>query len=310
MANFPFTPDFDLTTVTLVYSNKRLIGDMVLPRVSVGRMEYKHLEYDMRQSFTIPDTSVGRKSVPNELTFDATERASSTSDYALDDIIPVVDIQNAPKNHSPIDQATMTLTNLILLDRELRVAAKVFDPDTYPVGNKTQLSGTEQWSDYDDSVPLTDIAAAIDAPIIRPNKMVIGRAAFTVLAQHPDIVKATHGNSGDKGYARREDIAELFELDEVLVGESLHNIAKPGQEISLQRVWGKHCALLWLDPNFRTPTGGATFGFTAEFGNRSSSLLDEPKIGMRGSKRVRVGESVDEQISAAALGYFIEDAVA
>jgi hypothetical protein len=37
--------------------------------------------------------------------------------------------------------------------------------------------------------------------------------------------------------------------------------------------------------------------------------MHEPKVGMRGSTRVRVGESVREVVSASALGYFIEDAV-
>jgi hypothetical protein len=309
MPLFPFEPDHALTAISIAYRNRRLIADEAMPRVPVGRMEFKYLEYDLRQAFTVPDTKVGRKSIPNEIVLDATEKTSATEDYALDDVVPVVDIQNAPRNHSPIDQATATLTDLILLDREIRVAGVIFAAATYPAGNKVQLAGTDQWNDYANSTPIDDIAAGIDTPIIRPNTMVIGRQAFTKLAQHPDVVKAVHGNQGDKGFARREAIAELFELDKVLVGEGFHNIAKPGQAANLQRVWGRHCSLLWLDPNFRSPTGGATFGFTAQYQSRISGQMHEPKVGMRGSTRVRVGESVREVVSASALGYFIEDAV-
>ena len=38
--------------------------------------------------------------------------------------------------------------------------------------------------------------------------------------------------------------------------------------------------------------------------------MDEPKMGLRGSVRVRVGESVKEVIAAAASGYYFENAVA
>jgi len=144
--------------------------------------------------------------------------------------------------------------------------------------------------------------------VMRANKMVIGRAAFTKLAMHPKVVKAFFGNAGDSGIATREFLARLFELDEVIVGESFVNTTKKGQTPALARAWGKHIALLNID-NLADVSSGSTFALTAQFGSRIAGSLPDEDIGLRGGQKLRVGESVKELITAPDLGYFIQNAV-
>jgi len=96
---------------------------------------------------------------------------------------------------------------------------------------------------------------------------------------------------------------------EVIVGASFVNTARKGQTPTMSRVWGKHAAALFVSQD-AADAGQPTFGFTAEFGDRIAGTMDEPKLGLRGSTIVRVGESVKEVISAAASGYYFENAVA
>ncbi|HSF94786.1 MAG TPA: hypothetical protein VLA52_07145 [Thermohalobaculum sp.] len=312
MSKAPFPIDPVLTGITLAYRNRALIADSVLPRLTpMGKEEFKYKKWNIEEGFTIPDTKVGRKSEPNEVEFAATEVTASTEDYGLDDIIPFNDIANAAGSLDPVGHATEMLTDLVLLDREVRVAGLVFAAATYDTGLKVQLSGTSQWSDFVNSDPIGDIQAGLDAPIMRPNVMVIGRPAFSKLIQHPDINKAVNGTAGDTGIVRRNQIAELFELDEVVVGEPFQNTAKKGQTASYARVWGKHAALIHRDPLATSPMSDrVTFGWTAQYGTRVAGQIAEPKKGIRGSIRVRVGEGVKEVIVASQTGYFIEDAVA
>lgn len=310
MSNFPFPVQADRMAVAIAYRNPRYIGDAVLPRVPVARVEFSYNRFDGSQGFTIPSTLTGRRGRPNEITFDATEEKGATLDYALDDPIPSVDVDNAPPNYDPIGHAVMTMTDLILLDRERRIAAKVFSAATYPTAGKTQLSGTSQWSDYTNSDPIGDIEVGIEKLVIRPNVLVLGRQTYSKLKSHPKVVKALHGPLSDEGFAKRQELAELFELDQVLVGESWLNVARKGQAPVLQQVWGPHAALLYLDHQLKSAKGGATFGFTAEYGNRIAGSTPDKDIGMRGGHRVRVGESVAEVIACPDLGYFIQDAVA
>ena len=307
--NAPFPIQPDLTAIAVLYRNRKMIADAVAPRRVVGKQEFKYLKHDMSEGFTVPDTRVGRKSAPNQVEFTATEVVDSTQDYGLDDMIPQADIMNAPVNYNPLGVATERLSNLIELDREVRTAGLVFAAGNYATANKQTLSGTSQFSDYTNSDPLGVIMAALDSMVMRANKMVIGRAAFSKLAMHPKIVKAFFGTAADSGIATREFIAQLFELDEIIVGESFVNTAKKGQAATLARAWGKHIALLNID-NLADISSGTTFALTAQFGSRVAGALADPNIGLHGGQRLRVGESVKEFITAPDLGYLITDAVA
>lgn len=315
MANAPFVIQPYLTSIALAYRNQRMIADDVLPRVPVERQVFKYSAYTLEDGFTVPDTRVGRKSKPNEIDWTATELTDQTRDYGLEDGIPYADVANTQgQPATPINpeaRSTELLTDLILLDREVRVANLVFDAAQYPTANKTTLSGTTQWSDFANSDPVGDILGALDVPLVRPNVLVLGRAVFTKLAQHPKIVKAYFGNAGDSGVVPRQFLAQLFELDDVLVGEGWVNTAKKGQAASMARVWGKHAALIYRNPNVTNPAqGSVTFGITAEWGTRIAGTRPDPDMGLRGGTKIRVGESVKELLVAPNVGYFFQNAVA
>lgn len=310
MALAPFPVQPELTAVAVRYRNARFIADSVSPRLLVGSQTFKYWRHTLGDDFSIPDTRVGRRGRPAEIEFSATEVSASTVDYGLDDPVPQADIENAPANHDPLMRATEGVTDLILLDRERRVANQVFASATYASTNRTTLSGTSQWSDFTNSDPIDAIGAAIDVPVIRPNVGVIGRAAFSKLRAHPKIVKAVQGNSGDAGRATAQQIADLFELEELLVGEAWVNSAKRGQSASLARVWGKHMALIFRDAQANASGNRASFAWTAQWGTRIAGAIPDSNIGLRGGQRVRVGESVSEVISANDLGYLMINVVA
>lgn len=309
MANAPFPIQPELTAVAIRYRNQRLIADEVLPRSPVAVQEFKYMVHTMAEGFTVPDTRVGRKGQPGEVEFTAEEKTSQTLDFGLDDPVPQADIDNAPAGYDPVLRAVEGVTDLILLDREVRTASLIFAAATYPSANRKTLSGSSQFSDPT-SDPVGEIMAALDTPVMRPNIMVVGRPAFTRLATHPKIVKAVLGNAGDSGVATRRQIAEIFELDDVLVGEGFVNTARKGQAASMSRVWGKHIALLHRNPLASVQSGTPTFGMTAEWGTRQAGAMADSKIGVRGGQRVRVYESVREVITAPDLGFFLQDAVA
>ncbi len=315
----PFQIDPALTAIAVNYRNSSamLIADEVLPRVPVMSEEFKWTWYPPEESFTVPDTLVGRKGRVTEVEFTGEERVGSVKDYGLEDVIPMKDIDRARdmraqrrSTFSPVDRATEALTDLLLLDREVRVAAKVFDPAVYDADKKVALSGTSRFSDFAGSDPIGVIGDALDATfIMRPNVAVMGRSVWSKLSTHPDVVKAAHGNSGDKGRATRQQVAELFELDEILVGESFVNTARKGQAATMSRVWGKHISL--IHRNRQADSGrGVTFGYTAEYGGRMAGQWFDRNRGLKGAQVIRVGEQVDEIIAAPAVGYLIENAVA
>jgi len=309
MPNAPFAIDPHLQSIAIAYRNETLIGDRVLPYVPVGKQEFRYLEHTFGESFTLPDTKVGRKSNPNEIEFTASEKTSATEDHALDDFVPQNDIDNAPANYSPRDRAVVGTMDFVLLGHEKRVADLVFNAASYNAANKVTLSGTDQWSDFVNSDPVDDIMAGLDACLMRPNVGVFGAEVWTKLRQHPAVVKAVNANSGDSGVVSRRAIAELLELDEILVGRSRLNTANKGQPVSLGRVWGKHASFIYRNEAADTQ-GGLTFGYTARWGERIAGTIRDEKRGMRGGETVRAGESIKELVVADRAGYFVQNAIA
>lgn len=304
----PFPIDPKLTAIAIAYRNPdiALIADEVLPRTPVAQ-EFKYLKYDLAQGFTVPDTKVGRKSTPNEVDFNAIEITDKVVDYGLDDLVPNEDVDADNQGVDPLGTAAMYLTNLVNLGRELRCASLVFNPNSYAAGNQTTLSGTSQWSDPT-SDPVAAISDALDIPVIRPNIGILGQATWTRLRRNPKIVQAIKNTDQGAGMVSRQEFADFFELQALYVGAGFANSAKKGQTTSLARVWGKHASFIYRD-RAAGPQAGVTFGFTGEWGNKIAGNIDEPKVGLTGSQRVRVGERVKELICATDLGYFFQNAV-
>lgn len=324
MAQAPFVIQPRLTAVAMTYVNEAFIADQVMPRLPVDSQLFKFSKYTLADGFTIPDTRVGRKSTPNEIDWSATETPDSTNDYGLQDRIPNADIANAAAAAAihgvmPVDpeaRSAQLLSDLVALDREKRVADMITTPGTYNAALRTVLSGTSQWSDFANSNPVDAILQALDACYVRPNIMVIGQAAWTRLRQHPKLAAAVfpgggNATSGGGGTAAaRQAVADLLELDEVIVGKGWYNASKPGQPASMTRLWGKHCALLYRNPQVVDPLKSVTFGFTAQFGGKIAGTMEDPNVGLRGGTTVRVGESVKEVVSANDAGYFFQNCVA
>jgi hypothetical protein len=313
---FPLNPA--LTAIAMVYSNPAvaMIADEVLPRTPTAK-KFAWTQYDAAQGYTIPQTLVGRKSVPTEVDFSGTLVQDEVLDYGLDDVVPNDELDAwasmvKPATGGPIDPlaiSTMLTTKLIQLDREVRVAGKVFNAANYSGGNQATLSGTGQWSDFANSNPLDAILSALDLPLYRPNVAVFGQTVFTKLRQHPKVVQAVFGTAQTGGVVTRDQLAQVLEISRVVVGAGFVNTARKGQAVNNQRAWGKHAAFLYVDKE-AAMAQQPCWGFTAQWGDKIAGEMAEPKTGLRGSQRVRVGESVKEVVSAPALGYYFQNAVA
>lgn len=310
----PFPINESLTAVALSYRNEAMIADMVLPRVPVANDAFKYFKWNRDEAFTVPDTKIGRKSEANVVEFGGTEVVDSTADYGLKDVVPVQDLRNAQGTpFDPLAMAALGTTRLMTLDRELRAAALVFGAGNYGSNNKATLSGTSQWSDYTNSNPLSAMLTAFDAMLMRPNKLVLGQAVWTILRQHPRILEAIKGTGAglnSQGTISRQQLAELLEIQEVIVGQGWVNGGKKGAAASYARCWGKFAAAIYTEP-VTTTEAATTFGFTAESGGglRVRDWFDE-KIGTDGAQVVQVVDTVKEVMPANDLGYLWSAAVA
>ena len=304
----PFPIDPTRTAIAIAYQNDDYIADKILPRVPVNKEEFRYLDFPVAEGFTLPDSKIGRKSTATMIDFSANEKTAHTVSFALEDLVPQTDLQNAMQNYDPLDRATERLRDLIALGREKRVAEIVFAEASYASTNRETLSGSKQFN-HAEANPIEIILKALDDCLIRPNIMVMGQEVWVKMQQNAKVVQAVYGNSGKSGIARRQAVAEALELEEILIGRAWHNTAAKGKSMISARVWGKNAALLYRNKHADT-SGGPTFGFTAQFQAPTTNTYFEPRRGLQGGYVVRVSEAVKEIVVAPRAGYLFKAAVA
>lgn len=319
----PFTVDPVLTAVAVGYRNTTAmrIADQVLPRAPVSAEKFKWTEYPLDEAFNTPDAKVGRRGRVQQLEFGGTEQTSEVEDYGLETPIPTSDIEAAANArarnvsaYNPETHSVQMLMDTVANIREVRVANIVHNLNSYDAARRETLSGTDQFSDYANSDPITVLKDGIQSTLVfHPNTLVMGREVWTKLSSHPKIVNAVKGNLTNEGIVTRQQLVELLSgegINQILVGDAWFNAAKPGQSASLQRAWGKHIAMLHINPMAVVEGGGITWGMTAQYGGKIAGRIEDPDVGLQGGVRIRSGERVKELVIAKSTGYFIQNAVA
>lgn len=306
MPNTVFEVNPEYTAIAIAYKNPEAnyIADKIFPYIPVDSSDFKYNEYPKEESFTVPDTRVGRTSEPTRVEFSTKSKTASVEDYALDVPVPGSDVEKAKNSkYDPKGRAIEGATNLVLLDRELRCAKLARNLANY--AQKETLTTGSYFND-DSSNPIKTILSAREKMIVDPNCLLLGSDVWNYLRQHPKVVKATNRNSGDAGVAARQAVAELLEVNEIIVGNTRYNRAKKGHSAILEPCWKGICSLIYRDSTADTHQG-VTWGLTARFGDRFAGDYFDPKMGARGGEVVRSGECVKELVIAPDCGYAFEN---
>jgi hypothetical protein len=316
-----FTQSAVLSGISEAYVNDRYIADLVLPYKPVPSELFKCDYYPVPQHLIAPDNRVGRLDPPPRLDFQALQREFSTEDRAYEAALPIWDQERADQQRAGkqtvIDPKKLFVVGLAeaqLLRREVRVARLTQALNSYLSNQRQVLAGTSQWNNQT-SRPKDQILLALDSMLRRANVMVLGREAWTALRSHQQIVEAVLGTSAREGMASQKQVAELFELDEVVVGDAyvaaseIQDPDRPSETIS--RLWGGHCALIYQNPNAQAIAGfnQFTFGYTARVGGRRVMEWFDEGVGARGGDMMRILDVEREIITAPFCGYLFRDCV-
>ena len=327
----PFPRDPARTAIVQMYRQPGMIADQVLPPTpALPQSKFKYREYSRDDAFIVPDTSLGRAGEPAQVEFSAREVVDETVHYGLQDHVPVEDQDAATGENGPdpVSFSAVQLASLLTLDREKRVADLVFNAASYGAGYKQALAADARFEDADTDV-WGVMEDALTTPLVRPNVVVFGQPAWSYFRRHPKVLAAVNTESGaGSGLASRRAVAEVLEVDEVLVGRARVATNKQGQDLALSRVWGKYVACLYRgaymmggmsgepgseaeDMPMSAPPGGMpTFGFTARYRPMETLSRFNEGRGISGVTQLIVRESCKEVISGgSAFGYLLSTVV-
>jgi hypothetical protein len=304
LREYPFPIDAKYSAIAIGYRNSSYIGDLVLPRTPVGSFVFKWKAYPLATYYTVPQTRVGRSGNVNRVQMRGDARENRVEDFGLEAAIQYNDIKAEPDRDFE-GEHTELLTELMLLDREVRVATIAFDPANYAAANVTALAAGSRFSDEAANVPKI-LLDAVRKPLVKPNTMTIGDSAWDMLRMHPRLVKSVLGSTTSDGAITEEQLARYLKIKSVYVGENSINRSAPGLDAELVPVWGDCVSFTYLNP-LAARSGGLTWGMTATFGDKFAGAWDEKNPGVLGSRIVRVGEQIRELSVAPDAGALLTD---
>ena len=316
--------DRPLTNVSLAFlqSQEGFVADRVFPRVGVQKQSDKYFTYD-RGMFNRDEMEARAPGTESAgATYTISNDSYSCDVYALH--VNVAD-QIRANADTPINldrEAVEFLTIKSLIQREVAWAATYFTTGIWTT-DLTGVSGSpggsqfQQWNEAA-STPIENIRTAKrtvhESTGFRPNVLTLGRAVYDSLLDHPDIVgRLDRGQTSGTAMVMRQNLAELFELDEILVMDAIQNTAAEGASNSHSFVGGKQALLSYRPQNagIMLPSAGYTFTWNGLLGGGSlATRISRFRMDHLKSDRLEIESAYDQKLVAADLGYFFTSAVA
>jgi hypothetical protein len=293
-----------LSNVSVAYKNEEYIAEKLFPVLSVSKQTGVYYKFD-KSALRRNKTLRAAGSPANEVEYGLTTDSFTCQDHALKEKIPFEVIDQADAALNPEIDAAESATEMLLVDKELSLATAMATTGT--ITQNVTLSGTDQWSDFNNSDPFDDIRTAIDTVQAaigrRPNTLVFGQQAFNKLVDHPDIVERIKYSMA--GAVTPDLIARLFDVKQVLVGSAVYNSAVEGQTDALSYIWGKHAWACYVADKISLKM--ITMGLTLTYKTREVEKWDDADAK---SRYVRAHDNYTQEFVATEACYLIKNAVA
>lgn len=318
-----------LTNMSVAYiqAATNFIADRVFPNVPVTKQSDRYYQFD-RGDFNRDEMQVrapGTESAGSGFKLDNTPTYYAPK-YAYHKDIPDDVMANAD-SVLDLDRAAVEYVTLKgLIKRETTWSSNYFTSGvwTNDYQGAAATPGTDQflqWSDAS-STPIEDIragkTAVAESTGFDPNKLTLGRKVHDVLVDHADIVdRIKYGQtSGSPAMASVNTLAQLFEVEEVLVSKSIKNTGAESTTFEGNNdhsfIAGNHALLTYAAPApaLMMPSGGYTFSWTGYLGAQANGQrMKRFYIDTIESTRVEIEMAFDMKLVAADLGYFFGDAI-
>lgn len=295
-----------LTNLALGYHNSSLVGEVLMPIVTIEKEAGKVPTFG-REAFRIRNTVRAVRAKSNVID----PEAIGSTDVVLDehDLSYPVDYREENEAFFSVKAyGLQVVQDSIFLMREKQIATLAFDDTKYAAKNKVVLSGANQFSDptSDPFGVIDDAKTQVKRSIGRaPNSMVIPQDVFNALKKNKAIIdkmKSLH-----VAILTPELLASWFEIAEVAIGAAV----TADESDNLTDIWSKHIVLAYVpakDPNRKRIIYEPSYGYTIR---RDGGLVVDTYAG-EGNKvtYVRCTDIMRPHLLGADAGYLIKDAIA
>ena len=210
------------------------------------------------------------------------------------------------------NSATQYVMHKLLISRERVFATEAFGTSIWGTDFDVSLSGAALWNAAN-STPIEEIRdgkrTVHSNTGFNPNKAIIGRGTYDALLDNDDILGRINGGATTAlpAMVQRQRLAEILELDEILVMNGVYNSAEEGATDSMSLI-GNDGMLLYYAPStlgLNEPTAGAQFSWTGYMGATQNGMrIKRFRMDALESDRIEGDMAFDFKVTGADLGYF------
>lgn len=304
--------DQALSNISVAYRNAAFVAERVAPVVPVQKQNDLFWQFS-KEHFRAVEDSLRPGDDANEIEVNLDTRGSYRCDgHGLGIVIPDELRENEDPGAQIDIEYTEKITSQVLLNQEIKFASTV--TNVANITNNITLSGTNQWSDYANSNPrlAVDLAKETVQQSIGefPNVLLIPRPVYRVLRNHPMITdQFKYTQNGGRSFITAEQLAEFFDVEEVIVPAPLKQSVNEGVADALTYIWGTDALLFYRPtrPGLRTPAFAYHFLWT---GSGVSYLVKRFRVETRDADYLKIKKYYDQKIVAAGAAYLWKTAVA
>jgi hypothetical protein len=302
-----------LTNYSIVYRNQDFVGGRLFPDFPVSKQNDRYPIFGFER-FKAYNTERAPGSEANEM---PAWRMSNDEYYcdgkAQKQLIPDELRAKWELGTGPEVYTTETLADIIDKQREILIFNLIMNSGSIPTST---LSGTSQWNDFANSDPVAAITAQRSTILLgctkEPNTLLLGYQMWLQLIQHPVILDRFKSTAMPLGYPADQQLAGLFNVDQIIVAKSLYDTTQQGVAHNLNYIWGKNAILAYVpaEQGQMMITPGTTFRWIYGVPQNGGMLVKRYRVEERSGDMVEYQTYYAVKLVTPGAMYLWKNAVA
>jgi hypothetical protein len=297
-----------LSQMAIGYTEHATIAGTIAPVVQVDKQGDKYSVFSRADALRTEDAQRSPGTEARKISRSVSSDSYYAQNYALKYPITIEDRENADEVYRQqlINDAARYVTGKLALGWEQRVSTLCFTAAN--VGSSSGVGS--EWDAAASSNPVGNINTAIDnvhdLTGTRPNRIIMGLAAWRSLRRNDQILNRIFGSNNGGGYPNTDQVANLLEIEQISVGGAFRNSANEAQAETLVKIWGDSVLCYYTpsapsrdEPSFMYSFRWATGGLPNMQAERHPF---DPKTK---SEEVEVGYYQVEKITGSQYGFLL-----
>nr|BAL52631.1 hypothetical conserved protein [uncultured prokaryote] len=317
--------DVPLTNISIAYIQdaSQYIAEKIFPRVPVKRQSDRVPKYDKASwlAARAQPRAPGSESAGGGYKVDLSDTYFAVPYSFHKD----VNDQDRANTMAPFDadrDATQFVTDVLLKTREILFVHSYFATGVWGYERQGVASspGAGQFLQWDQSTsdPIGDISDAKNAILettgFLPNVLALDYKTYEALRNHPLVLDRVKfgGAPGNPATVNAQALAQLFDVEEVVIGQAVVNLANEDGTPNIQFVMPKSALLVYRQrqPSLMKPSAGYIFAWEDYAQNAYGIAIKRFRMEHLESDRIEGTLAFDAKIVAPDLGAFFRNTVA